>query len=225
MLPSLWDVDPSSWAEHELEAEFLMMGRPIRKNPPGGGDHAKGSRSRVERQIHWHPPMVQPDDAQLRKPAAIFAGQKKHPRASLIGATEATRLMYSCQIWDATAQNDGSGRMPPCCWCGMPTGCFCDGIAATESEPGFDCTVALCTVCDKFLGLCVDCTRWSGTPTTVDKRINFKSVEVKSHEEPGVAVTAMLQGRTAPRGSEPRSWKQLQLDAVLSHGDQTQRAC
>ena len=56
--------------------EFLLMGRDIRKIPPGEPDHAQGSRSRVERQIHWHPPMVRPDDAKLREPAAIFAQQK-----------------------------------------------------------------------------------------------------------------------------------------------------
>ena len=94
----------------------------------------------------------------------------------------------------------------------MPTGCFCDGIAVTEREPGFDCTVALCTVCDKFLGLCVDCTAWSGTPTMVDERVDFQSIKVQRHEKPGLAVKAMLQGRAAPQGSEPRSWVQLQRD-------------
>ena len=64
------------WGEDELEMEFLLMGRDIRKVPPGEPDHAQGSRSRVERQIHWHPPMVRPDDAKLREPAAIFAQQK-----------------------------------------------------------------------------------------------------------------------------------------------------
>jgi len=95
---------------------------------------------------------------------------------------------------------------------------FCDGIATAEEQPGFDCTVALCTLCDKFLGLCVDYTAWSGTPTTIDKRIDFKSVIVQRHEIPSLAVRTMLQGRAASRGSEPQSWVQLQRDSVKSDG-------
>jgi hypothetical protein len=131
--------------------------------------------------------------------------------------------MYSCQIWDAT-KKDNQMALPACDWCGMPTGGFCDGIAATEREPGFDCTVALCTVCDKFLGLCVNCTAWSGTPTTGDERIDLKEIRVQRHEIPGVAVEAMLQGRTVPHGSEPQSWLLLKDELSERRKDHVQIA-
>eukprot|EP00435_Cladocopium_sp_Y103_P068302 s274_g31.t1 len=35
---------------------------------------------------------------------------------------------------------------PPCSWCGLPTGCFCD-----------TCRKSVCSACDKALSQCVDC--------------------------------------------------------------------
>ena len=199
------------------------MGREVRRIPPRGRDHAHGFRNHVERQIHWHPPLVRPDVAALREPAAVFVKQKKHPRAHLVAADPSTRLMYSCQIWDATKHKDREA-LPACDWCGMPTGNFCNGIAATERQPGFDCTVALCSVCDKLLDLCVNCTAWCGTPTTTDERIDFKEIRVRRHEVPGIAIEAMLQGRPVPHGSMPRSWLVLRDDVSDRNKDHTQIA-
>ncbi|CAE7615579.1 unnamed protein product [Symbiodinium sp. CCMP2592] len=41
---------------------------------------------------------------------------------------------------------EGDHVAPPCTWCGLPTGCFCD-----------QCMKPVCSVCDQALGQCVEC--------------------------------------------------------------------
>jgi len=173
--------------------------------PPGGADPEAGCRSLVARSFYWQPPLVRLDHDKLRAPGVAFTQQMRHPRAEIIAANPSVRLMYACQIWDATAGVDGA-RLPPCDWCGMPTGSWCSGIAPTDKRPGFECHTAVCTICAKLLDLCVACTAWSGIPLELDKRIDLSGISVRPHEAPGPAVTATLLGSPIPRGQIPRSW-------------------
>ena len=54
---------------------------------------------------------------------------------------------------------EGLTVLPPCTWCGRPTGCFCD-----------DCTEgirnAVCTKCDDLLGTCRPCHSFSKPVST-----------------------------------------------------------
>jgi len=159
--------------------------------PPGGEDPDAEFRILVARSIYWHPPLVLPDHDKLRAPGVAFTQRMQHPRAEIIAANPSVRLMYTCQIWDVTAGVDGA-RLPPCDWCGIPTGCWCSGIAPTDKRPGFECRTAVCTICAKFLDLCVACTAWSGIPLELDKRINLRGISVRPHEALGPAVTAAL---------------------------------
>jgi len=174
---------------------------------PGGVDPEGCMRSIVARKIYWHPPLVMPDSEALREPGAAWTQRMQHPRADIIAANPSVRLMYKCQIWDKTTGVNGF-RLPACDWCGIPTGCFCSGIAPTDQRPGFDCRIAVCTICSKLLDLCVNCATWSGIPLELDERINLSGIQVRAHEKPGPAVTAMLLGKPIPNRQIPRSWLQ-----------------
>ena len=96
--------------EDDVQMEFLLMGREVRRIPPRGQDHAHGCRNQVERQIHWHPPLVRPDVARLRELAAVFLKQKNtrehnspptHPPGSCtvvkFGMPPSTKTEKRCQ--------------------------------------------------------------------------------------------------------------------------------
>ena len=180
----------------------------VRRYPPGGADLDRAFRNLVARDIYWHPPLVKLDRENLRARCATFAQRMQHPRAAIISASTSVRLMYTCQIWDATSGCHGL-RLPPCEWCGMPTGYFCSGIAPTDQRHCFDCRVAVCTICSKFLDLCVNCTIWSGIPSEVDKRIVYSDISVRPYEKPGPVVTAMLQGMSISDHRLPLSWLEI----------------
>lgn len=59
-----------------------------------------------------------------------------HPKA---------RAVATAQV-QAEQQRKGLMVTPPCTWCGLPTGCFCD-----------QCRRQLCSSCDTALGQCVQC--------------------------------------------------------------------
>ena len=178
---------------------------PAERIPPGGADPEVEFRILVARSIYWHPPLVRPEHDELRAPGVAFTQWMRHPRAEIIAANPSVRLMYTCQIWDVTAGVAGA-RLPPCDWCGIPTGCWCSGIAPTVECPGFLCYTAVCTICAKLLYLCVDCTAWCGIPLELDKRIDRSGIRVRPHEVPGPAVTAMLLGKPIPSAQIPCSW-------------------
>jgi hypothetical protein len=118
----------------------------VRRYPPDGADVDRAFRNFVARDIYWHPPLVKPDRETLRARCATFAQRMQHPRAAIISASTSARLMYTCQMWDATSGCHGL-RLPPCEGCGMPTGYFCSGIAPTDRRHGFDCRIAVRTIC------------------------------------------------------------------------------
>ena len=180
----------------------------LRRYPPGGADLDRAFRNFVARDIYWHPPLVKPDRETLRARCATFAQRMQHPRAAIIAASPSVRLMYTCQIWDVTSGCHGL-RLPPCEWCGMPTGYYCSGIAPFDQRHGFDCRIAVCTICSKFLDLCVNCTIWSGIPLELDKRIVYGDISVHPHEKPGPVVAAMLLGMPISDHQMPRSWLEI----------------
>ena len=75
---------------------------------------------------------------------------------------------FLLDIWDKQIQR-GFLLQPPCTWCGLPTGSWCDRchddysvkgdlLFATNCGPGPHSTrKPICTYCDPILGRCYDC--------------------------------------------------------------------
>lgn len=97
--------------------------------------------------------LVDADDEEVTTAAATVKA-KVETKAASQGretATRRNRILRPKARQTVTAvvqreQRDLIGPMPPCLWCGLPTGCFCD-----------QCFKALCSVCDMILGECLEC--------------------------------------------------------------------
>ena len=106
--------------------EIGVAGPPTRI-PPGEQDPDAGCRCQVSRVVCWHPPMVRWSYDDLRAPGRAFTRRMGHPRAEIIGANPAVRLMYTCQIGTLLDPNRG---------CHRATGVACQqGAGAVASRP------------------------------------------------------------------------------------------
>ena len=102
--------------------------------------------------------IIDSDDDEARSAPAMVAPATVAPapqgatatRSNRVTKPKARELLTSViqaeQLRLQAAGERSFGVTPPCTWCGLPTGCFCD-----------QCRLPVCTVCDDALGQCVDC--------------------------------------------------------------------
>ena len=124
----------------------------------------------------WISPMPLPNtyDPQWRGIFKSLLDQSSHQRRALVLGTTFQRMEYSVDIWQRQV-DAGLPRNAACMWCGLPTGCFCDGVGSHISADrfnsfvidGWHCGQAICTECDRAFGACPECTLWVGKPRSV----------------------------------------------------------
>ena len=70
--------------------------------------------------------------------------------------SQAMRFAYTIWLWNLRLESgdpdefDIHGLLPPCTWCGMPTGMFCDDCA----DQGISPARSVCKACDQFFDCC-----------------------------------------------------------------------
>ena len=64
------------------------------------------------------------------------------------------RKAWTVHIWEEQ-ESSRTPALPPCQWCGMPTGNYCDNDCSSEWVKGW--LAALCTECEYIFGGCRGC--------------------------------------------------------------------
>ena len=106
-------------------------------------------------------------DRQLERVRALLRETKPaHPRADMVLAEWATRFTRTTIMWVEGLRHGDKDTplLPPCRWCGIPTGAWCEG---TEDKI---CMAAVCGKCDAMFGECCPaCSWWMGLPLLRDE--------------------------------------------------------
>ena len=133
------------------------------------------------RTLFWRAPLSQKPRDQDKKLAHTLrqiqeVGVENSGWDRIFG-TQQSREAFTMSVWRKNTEScvkalhEECHLLPPCTWCGLPTGSFCDGFA----DMGFDiidgsknklwrCGAPVCTQCDKALNVCVSCSYWAGLP-------------------------------------------------------------
>ena len=124
----------------------------------------------------WISPMPLPNtyNPQWRRMFASLLDESAHQRKELVLGTTFQRVEYSSKNWKEQL-HAGLPQTAACMWCGLPTGCFCDGVGSYMAADrlnssvihGWHCTQAVCTSCDRVFGTCPECILWVGKPRSV----------------------------------------------------------
>ena len=124
----------------------------------------------------WISPMPLPNtySPKWRQMFASLFDETFHQRKALVLGTTFQRVEYCSKIWKEQLRA-GVPQIAACMWCGLPTGCFCDGVGSYMRADklnsavihGWHCTQALCSDCDRVFGTCPECILWVGRPRSV----------------------------------------------------------
>ena len=118
----------------------------------------------------WHPPMDKSAEKHTEMEQHVWRllEESLHPRDEFIRATWLERYEETHRLWMESLHNlpfegrdvpDEVVLLPPCGWCGIPTGSWCEG---TETE---ECMAPVCNACcDHFADACPTCCWWVGLP-------------------------------------------------------------
>ena len=121
--------------------------------------------------VWWRPPLAPTKQVHARMESHVFAlldaRVPRHPRADMVRAQWTVRYRETCALWRASVERGGPGEqvvlLPPCLWCGIPTGSWCEGTSDVE------CMAPVCSVCcDLFAESCPSCSWWNGLPALAE---------------------------------------------------------
>ena len=124
------------------DSAFLHLNSGLRLYHLAPVDVPDAERAELRRSVLLHPHVA----------AILRAYPHPRPRA-LWGDAEGRRAVAE----DRWRREDT--LMPPCDWCGMPTGGMCLGVAQHF------CRLPTCTSCAGIFGRCIDCVRQLGVPS------------------------------------------------------------
>ena len=110
----------------------------------------------------WHPPLRLIPDEKFSGRAAALAVRISHPQAATIGNHKARAFFIAEQFEEMEFEMHVA---EPCTWCGLFTGCWCDGIPPARGRRGWQCRHALCSFCESLFQRCKWCAVWTPMPT------------------------------------------------------------
>ena len=186
---------------------------------PGTPDDDAGIRYAGGRILAWAgPPRVAATEAQLAAAIQDAASRWGHPRAGLVVRRDSAYIMWIHQQtdWYISRQHLGSQQHlpPPCTFCGLLTGGWCDGVPAGQHDWGWHCRMPLCSVCKAMFHECRWCVAHTGIATELDPRVHLP-FRASPHELPCTAVRRTMAGQRV----DPADWPRGMAESVRMAAD------
>ena len=132
----------------------------------------------------WHSPMVLPGRGVVESIITeLFRELDDAERVSRILAKQSDREAFTKHCHRDALQRgvsqintagsaDAVTLMPGCDWCGMPTGCWCEGYRTRTHTPRgsapatWVCNRPICSICERVLHVCWGCSVQVGVPAS-----------------------------------------------------------